>query len=264
MRFVPFGRWAAAALSSAALCAAALALAAPAGAQANGKGFLFGEPAGALSLRGGLAAASAGGDVLDEARTNLTLGRGDFAGGALAGEIALALRGTRFEVVFGTGLTASRAESEYRDWVDEGPTLSDDDDLPIVQTTSFYRVPITVGLKAYLSQRGTSIGRFAWVPNRFAPYVGAGAGLSWYRLRQEGDFVSFETGAIRTDVLETSGWGPMGYAGAGADLSLSPHVALTADARYQYGRATPGESYVGYDRVDLSGVLTTLGFNLRF
>ncbi len=251
-------RWTAAALAT------ALALAGPATAQTGGKGFLFGEPRGSFSIRGGLAAASAGGDLFGEARNLLTLDRGDLVGGAVAADLGIAFPGARLELVLGAALSETSAGSEYRDWVEEGPTPASDDDVPIRQTTSFERRAATAGLKAYLTPRGRSIGRFAWVPNRLAPYVGAGGGVTWYSFRQEGDFVDVETTVVSGDMLESSGWGPTAYVGGGLDFTLSNHVALTADARYQYGRVRPGSPFEGYENLDLSGVMTTFGFNFRF
>lgn len=254
----PAARWTVAAL------AAALALAEPSGAQTGGKGFLFREPPGSFSIRGGLSSATARSDLFDEVMGNLTLDRGDFLGGAVAADVGIALPGTRLELVLGTGFATTAARSEYRDFVEEGPTTSPDDDLPIAQTTTFRRIPVTAGIKAYLTSRGRTIGRFAWVPSRVTPYLGAGGGATWYRFRQEGDFMDFETLNIATRLYESSGWGPLGYVGGGLDVTLSPHVALTADARYQYAWSTPNLDFADYDRMDLSGVLTTLGFNFRF
>lgn len=248
---VSTARWTAAGL------VAALALAGPVMAQTGGKGFLFGEPRGSVALRGGLAGATLGGDVFAEARDLLTLDRGDFVGGALAADVGIVLPGTRFELVLGAAVSRKDARSEYRD-------LVDNNDRPIEQTTTLDRVPLTAGLKAYLTPRGRSIGRFAWVPARVAPYVGAGGGAMWYEFRQEGDFVDLETMVVSGDFFESSGWVPTAYAGGGLDLTLAKHVTLTADARYQYGRARPRSPFEGYDRLDLSGVMTTFGFNFRF
>ena len=68
---------------------------------------------------------------------------------------------------------------------------------------------------------------------------------------------------IRTDHLETSGWGPALQGMGGVDVTLSSRIALTGDARYLWSRATPGESYEGYDEIDLSGVSVTLGLTFR-
>lgn len=241
---------------AAAGCLALLALAAPARAQGGGKGFLFAAPQGGVSLRGGFFGASARSDLFAFVTDTLTLRRGDFAGPGVLAELTVALPGTRLEAVLGGGYAATRASSEFRDWVDE-------DDRPIAQTTEFRRAPVTLGLKAYLAPRGRAIGRFAWVPARVAPYVGVGAGATWYEFRQKGEFVDFETNAIFGETYESTGWGATGYAGGGVDVSLSPRVALTADARWAAARARVSGSFEGYV-VDLGGPSTTVGLTYRF
>jgi hypothetical protein len=239
---------------------AALALALPTatmGAQGGGSGFSFREPRVALTIRGGYGTATGRSDLFDLATDTLTLGRGDFAGLALAADVAISRPGSRLDIVAGSGMTSSSAPSEFRNWTDT-------DDRPIEQTTSFRRIPLTVGAKAYLVPRGRAIGRFAWVPAKLAPYVGAGVGATWYRFRQSGDFMDYATREIFTDDLESSGWGATGYAGAGLDVALGPHVALTTDARYTYAKASVGGDFEGFDRIDLSGFATTLGFTFRF
>jgi hypothetical protein len=237
--------------------AALLAAADPALAQAGGDGFTFRAPRVGVTLRAGLANPTARGDLFDFATDTLTLGRGDFAGVALAADLSLGRPGSRVDWVLGLGYASASAPSEFRNMIGT-------DDLPIAQTTSFHRVPLTLGARAYLAPRGRAIGRFAWVPARVAPYVGAGVGATWYRFRQEGEFVDYATQDIFFDTFETSGWGPTGYGGAGVDLSLSPLMALTADARYVWARARVGGDFDGFDRIDLSGLSTTLGITFRF
>ena len=235
-----------------------LAVARPAHAQDGGDGYLFRAPQASLTLRAGLAAAAARSDVFTESTDLLTLGRGDFRGFTLGADLAIARApDSRIDIVLGVGYASSSTPSEFRDWVDQ-------DDRPIVQTTSFRRVPVTVGAKAYLTSRGRSIGSLAWVPARIAPYVGAGVGATWYRFRQDGDFVDFRTDEVFTDTLETSGWGATAQASAGMDFSLSPRMALTLDARYVYAKAGVGQDFSGFDDIDLSGPAFTAGFTLRF
>ena len=42
-----------------------------------------------------------------------------------------------------------------------------------------------------------------------------------------------------------------------------PRVAFTADLRYNWARADLGRDFVGYNKIDLSGVSTALGFTVR-
>lgn len=234
-----------------------LAVAAPARAQDGGDGFLFRAPTVALSLRAGMAAASARSDLFDFAMDTLTLGRRDFAGVSLGAELAVGGPGSRIDAVVGVAYASSSAPSEFRNWVDAN-------DQPIVQTTTLRRVPVTLGVRAWLVPRGRTIGRLAWVPARVAPYAGAGVGATWYRFRQEGDFVDFETRDVFGDSFETSGWGPSAYGSLGMDVTLTPRIALTADARFAYARASVGGDFAGFDKVDLSGLATTAGLTFRF
>lgn len=250
-----FPRWTATHLV--ALAAATLAAADPALAQVSGDGFAFRAPRAGITLRAGFASPSARSDLFDFATDTLTLGRGDFAGLALAADLALGRPASRIDWVLGVGYASASAPSEFRNQIG-------DDDLPIPQTTTFQRVPLTLGARAYLMPRGRTIGRFAWVPARVAPYAGAGVGATWYRFRQEGEFVDYATQDIFFDTFETSGWGPTGYGGAGLDVSLSPAMALTADARYVWAKAAVGRDFEGFDRIDLSGLSTTIGITFRF
>ena len=231
------------------------ALARPAHAQ---DGFLFGPPRVGLTLRGGVANAQARSDLFDFTTTQLTLDRHDFTGLSLGADLSIATASPRLHVVLGSGYASSSAGSDYREFFDQ-------DEKPILQTTSFKRVPLTVGMKAYPFATGHRIGSLAWVPARFAPYVGAGVGATWYRFRQEGSFVDFnDANAVFDDTFQTSGWGPTGYGGAGIDFSVSPHVAVTADARYLYAKASVGDDFSGFNRIDLSGLSTTVGITFRF
>ena len=230
---------------------------APLGAQAGGPGFSFRQPRGSLSIRGGLAGATAGGDLFGFATDTLTLSRGDFAGPSLVAEAAFGRPGGRLEAVASLGWATASAPSEFRNWVGE-------DDQPIAQTTSFKRVPVTLGLRAYVLPRGRAIGRFAWVPSRLAPYVGAGVGATWYRFKQFGEFVDYETLDVFRGEFESSGWGATAYGGAGLDVSLTPVAALTVDARYLASRAAVGGDFEGFGDIDLSGLATTVGFTFRF
>ena len=243
---------------AAALAAVAGFLAAAGPAHAQGDGFLFRAPQASLTLRAGMAAASARSDIFAESTDLLTLGRGDFGGFALGADLAIARAPeSRLDLVLGVGYASSSTPSEFRDWVDQ-------DDQSIVQTTTFRRLPVTFGVKAYVLPRGRAIGSLAWVPARVAPYVGAGLGATWYSFRQEGDFVDFDTDDIFTDTFETSGWGPTAQASAGLDVTLSPRLALTLDARYVHATAGTGQDFDGFDDIDLSGPAVTAGITLRF
>ena len=143
-----------------------------------------------------------------------------------------------------------------RDWVDQ-------DDLPIQQTTTFIRVPVTVATKFYLLDRGRAISQFAWIPAKWAPFVGAGGGLLWYRFEQAGDFVDIVTLDVVNFILESSGWTPTGHVFAGVDISINPRFLWTLEARYGFGRAETGSAFA-FDTLDLNGFQATIGLSTRF
>ena len=239
------------------LLAAAAALAGPqlARAQDEGNGFLFGTPHASLSLRGGLAAPEARGDVFQFVTRQFTLGRNDFRSGVLDADLGFRLS-DRVDLALVASYARSLRGSEFRDWVDNN-------NQPIEQSTSLARVPLTASLKLYLAPRGRSIGSFAWIPARVAPYVTAGGGVMWYRFMQEGDFIDFGTKNVFPDKFTSSGWTPTARVAAGADYSLNQRLAFTGEGRYDWARARLGRDFVGFDRIDLSGFALALGFTVR-
>jgi hypothetical protein len=246
------------AAAAAALAAAALgATVRPAGAQAaSADGFLFQRPVASLTLRGGFDRATAQGDLFSFVTDQLTLSRGDFSALSVGADLAVSIT-PRVDLAFGASYAGSQTPSEFRRFTDQ-------DDLPIEQTTSLRRVPLTATLKAYLAPRGRSIGRFAWVPARYAPFVGVGGGAMWSRFQQESDFVDFETNDIFSDRLESSQWTPTAHGLAGVDYSLTPRLALTGEGRYTWARAALNDRFADFDRLDLSGVSATVGLSVRF
>jgi len=242
---------------SVASLAAFVALASPASAQNSGKGFLFKRPQGSFALRGGYAVANAGSDVFSDATSQLTLNKRDFSSFDVGGDISYSL-GARADLVFDGEFTGSSSPSEFRNWVDNN-------DQPIRQSTKFKRIPLTVALKYYLTDRGRAVSQFAWIPNRYAPYVSVGAGAMHYRFQQNGDFVDFKTLDVFTTTVESSGWTPMGQGAAGMEYNVGPWLALTGEGRYVWAKATLNpDDFEGFEKIDLTGFAGTVGFRVRF
>lgn len=224
-------------------------------AQSAGDGYLFHSPVVTLTVRGGYARASAGSDVFDDVTKDLTLDRGDFSSITGAGDIAVHVK-PRVDLVFSAAFSQSHHKSEFRD-------LIDNNDLPIEQTTTFQRVPLTANVRLNLASPGRSVGRLAWIPTRVVPYVGAGAGAMRYQFKQEGDFVNFVTNGVFPAVLDSEGWAFVAQGMAGVDYNLSTQMGLSLDARYVHARGDLGPSFNGYDRIDLSGMTATVGLSFR-
>ncbi|MDE3172119.1 MAG: hypothetical protein KGN74_03525 [Gemmatimonadota bacterium] len=241
----------------AALAAAAVAAAGrPALAQSAGNGFLFGAPHTSFTVRTGYDFASANSDVYSTVISELTLNKGDFSSPTLATDLGFSLNPS-VDLVLGAGYSRSAAQSQFRGWLDNN-------NLPVQQSTSLTRIPLTVSLKAYLGPRGRSIGRLAWVPNPVAPYVGVGAGTMWYSFRQGGDFVDTTTTNVFSTVLESSGWTPAAQLFAGSDFAITPGTAFNVEARYEFAKGALSRDFVGFNRIDLSGVSLTAGLTFRF
>ncbi len=237
------------------LLAAAVVVAPPLQAQGSGDGFLFKQPTVSLGVRGGFDHAAAGSDIFSFVTDQLTLKRGDFSSATVGTDFGIRLS-ARFDLVLGVAYSGSRTRSEFRRWVDQN-------NFPITQATYFRRVPVTASLKAYLMPRGRSIGQFAWLPVRYAPYVGVGAGQMWYRFRQAGDFVDFQTLNVFADAFNASGWTWTAHAFAGVEVSLSPRFVMRGEGRYTWARGPLGTDFVGFHNIDLSGFAMTAGVAAR-
>jgi hypothetical protein len=237
------------------LSALLAALAPPLHAQASGNGYLFGTPAARLSIQAGYAHANARSDLFDFAIENLTLERSSFSGPSIGGDLAVSVA-PRLDLSISAGYSAAVRESEDRGFLDNN-------NLPIEQTTSFRRAPLTANAILYLTPRGRSVGKLAWIPATVVPWIGAGGGAMWYRFQQEGDFVDYQTLNVFTTKLETSGWAPALQGLGGVDVTLTPRIAFTADARYTWAKGAVSNDFSGFDRIDLSGVTGALGFMIR-
>jgi len=223
---------------------------------AQGSGFAFKPPTVTLGVRLGYALPSAGSEIFDFTHEQLTVDKSDFNALYFGGELGIRVI-ERLDVAVSLGYENSDTRSEFRDWTDT-------DDLPIEQNTRFSRLPLTLGVKAYPWERGRRIGSLAWIPRRWNPYLGAGAGVVWYRFEQVGDFVDFETLDIFYDEFESKGSSFLAYLSAGLDVSLGTRWLVTGEARYSWGGAEMDGDFVGFDKIDLSGLKMTVGFSVRF
>jgi len=225
-------------------------------AQDAGKGFLFARPDGSFTLRGGFAVAHASSDIFSFATDQLTLSRGDFSGALLGGDLAFSLR-SNLDLVLSASYAGTSKRSEFRHWLDNK-------DLPIEQSTKFARAPITASLKYYITDRGRSVGSFAWIPSKYAPFVGAGAGFMYYRFQQVGDFVDFDTHGVFSHDYDSSGWAKTAHVLAGFEYSLGTRWSLSTEARYGWAKADLSDDFSGFKPIDLSGFTTSVGLLVRF
>ncbi len=219
--------------------------------------FLLQRPSATVSLFGGWASTAEGGDTFEFVREHMTLEQGDFASPMVLAEVAWRVS-ELLDLSVGIEHSARTRASELRDWV----TM---DDQPIPQSSRFSRTRFQGSAKVYLLPRGRSVSRYAWVPNRVAPYLGGGVGWTQYSFTQTGDFVDFETLDIFEAQIDSEGGGVTPHAVAGLQLSLTPRILLKGEYRYVWGEGTASISDFSADfgGIDLSGSGVVIGAALR-
>jgi hypothetical protein len=215
--------------------------------------FLFGRPAGTIGIRGGLVTSNAGSDWYDFVTDQLTLDKKDFRTGGFGTDVGVTLA-SRADLLIAFDYTQSTRGSEYRDFVDNNR-------LPIEQQTLLRNALISGGIKFALTERGREVGRLAWVPRKYVPFVGAGGGMMWFQLRQNGDFVDYVDLSVFSDVFESSGWTPTGHVFGGVDIRVLRRAYATFDARYIFASGDLGPDWIDFDPIDLSGFRLSAGIN---
>lgn len=239
------------------ICAAAGVVLAAAPALLHGQdGFLFSAPEAQLTVRAGPSLPQARSDLFDEITTELTLERNDFRAPMLGAELALLLS-PNFDLALGVAWAESKTRSEYRDF--EGS-----DGLPIEQTTRLRITPVTVTARWLPVDRGRTLSGLAWLPARVTPYVGAGVGMTWYRLHQAGEFVDRQTFDIFLDEYESTARNFTVHAALGGDWWITPRIGLNLEARHTRGSAPVEGSYSQFDSMDLSGTQAFIGVSWRW
>ena len=231
------------------------AIATPSHAQRAGDGFLFQAPNGSWTIRTGVAVPTANSDVFGQITDQLTLDRSDFRSATFGTTLAISLS-TRNDLVFDVSYSNVNRGSEFRDWIDNN-------NRPIQQSTSLRRIPITVGFRHYITARGRSLGRYAWIPAARSLYAEASVGMMEYKFAQEGDFISFETLNVFPDRFVSQSWTPVAQGTLGVDMGLGSFTMLNLEARYTWARAPMSSDFEGFDRIDLSGVSVTAGLGFR-
>jgi len=219
-------------------------------------GFAFGAPKGFFLIKGGVYVPRGDSDIYTFNEEQLTLDGNSFISGLFGMDVGWSLN-DRIDLVFGFEYSSASPLSEFRDWVDEF-------DLPITQQSRLRTVPLTASVRVNLVERGRSVGNYAWIPSGAVPYVGAGAGIMWWRYEQFGDFVDFTDLSIFTDYFQTEGWDPELHVFGGVDVSISPRFALNFEARYGWAEGDLAPAFVGFQPIDLAGFRVTGGASFRF
>ena len=223
---------------------------------------MFGMPRTTLTLRAGLARPAADGEIFQRFMSDLTLDKDDFASATFGADIGVRIH-RQVDFMLSASVARSSKRSEFRDLVEDVEGIPEG--LPIEQTTELTRIPVTAGLKFHLASRGRSLGRYAFIPNRVSPYVGAGAGVLFYELDQYGDFADHETLEIFSDHFTEEGATPTANVFAGGDIWLHSRVALNVEGRYTWAKGSlDSYSFEDFGKIDLQGWQLTAGISLRY
>ncbi len=218
--------------------------------------FLLQRPYGSIGVRSGWIFARAGSDLFDFVEDQLTVDKGDFNAPAMAVDVAFAVT-PRIEAVAGFEFSRASMGSEYRAYVDNNG-------LPINQQTELREINLSGSVRFPLLPRGREVSRFAWVPERIAPYVGGGGGVLWYQFEQSGDFVDFVDLSVFTDVFRSTGWTPSAHVFGGADIQLYKRLYFSIEGRYLWAAGELGADFIDFDPIDLAGFRLAGGINVLF
>lgn len=188
-------------------------------------------------------------DVLVEDLNSLAFDIKDFRGGQVFGEWNMTFD-DRVELSFGAAFYRRTVPSVYRDFVDIDRT-------EIEQDLRLRVVPLSAVV------RFLPFGRAGQVQ----PYVGGGvAALNW-TYSETGEFVDFnDNNTIFEDRYVAKGTTVAPVLLGGVRMPINGDIyALNAELRYQFGKGNLGANK-GFlaEKIDLSGLNFTLGFQIRF
>jgi hypothetical protein len=218
--------------------------------------FLFGRPHGWVSLNGTWLFPRASGDLFEFVGDRLTVDRSDFHARAGGGALGVSLT-PRFDVVTEIDVSRHAIGSEYRDYVKP-------DRSPIAQTTRLNQSTVAAGIRFLPTGRGREVSRYAFIPQRVTPYMGAGINVVYYTFEQQGQFVDFVDLKIFNDRFSSNGWAAGPYLQAGADLRVWRRLFVNANARYGWTHASLDPDFVGFHGIDLAGFRGSTGISVVF
>ena len=218
--------------------------------------FLFGAPRGTVGVRAALLLARESGDLFSFVRHELTVDKGDFNAPGATIEFGFYVT-PRVTVLTDIDITRSSVDSESRPYVGS-------DGLPIAQTSYLAQTNFAGGVKFALLPPGQRISRYAWIPRTIVPYVSGGAGFMYHRFSQDGEFVDFVDLSVFRANLESSGWAPSVFVGAGADIRVYNRIYVSIEGKYLAAHDSLGKDFAGFDGIDLAGFRFGTGLHVAF
>ena len=192
--------------------------------------------------------ARAADDVWVENQNTLSFDIKDFRGATATGEWTVTF-GDRVEVGLGAGFYQRTVPSVYADYVNiNGAEIEQDLKLRVIPVSAVVRfLPF-----------GTA--------GRVQPYIGGGVSALQWRYSETGEFVDFFDGfEVFRDRYVATGNAIGGVALAGLRLPLGGDIyALNTEFRYQFATGDLKDNGFLTEKIDLSGLNFTVGFQIRF
>lgn len=192
--------------------------------------------------------ARAADDVLVENLNTLAFDIKKFRWGSLNAEWTATVD-ERIELGFGGGFYQRSVPSVYRDYVNRnGAEIEQDLTLRVAPVSAVVRF--------------LPFGRAGTVQ----PYVGGGVSALNWRYSETGEFIDFVDGfVVFRDRYMASGTSIGGTLLGGVRLPLNGDIyALNTELRYQFGTGDLKDSGFLTQKIDLSGLHVTVGFQVRF
>lgn len=192
--------------------------------------------------------ARAADDVWVENLNTLSFDIKDFRGATVNGEWTVTFN-ERVEVGLGAGFYQRTVPSFYRDYVNlNGAEIEQDLKLRVVPVSAVVRF-LPFGRAGMLQ-----------------PYVGGGISALNWRYSETGEFVDFFDGfAVFRDRYVANGTAIGGAVLGGVRLPLGGDIyALNTELRYQFGSGDLKDNGFLTEKIDLSGLNFTVGFQIRF
>jgi opacity protein-like surface antigen len=195
-------------------------------------------------------------DLFGMVARELTLEKSDFRAPVVGFDFGVPFQ-SHFAAVFSFEYARTSPVSESRNFVQ-------DNGQPIRQTTHFTQMPIIGTLRFYPRKTGETVGSYAWIPTKFLPYVGGGAGVIRYQFTQSGDFVDSKTLDIFSADFRSSGVAATAHVVAGADIGLTWRIVANVEARYSFSHANLNQDFATFQPIDLTGLRISGGLFFRF
>jgi hypothetical protein len=121
-------------------------------------------------------------------------------------------------------------------------------------------------LRLMIAPMGATVRFISGRRGHIAPYLAAGVDLFVYRYEAFGDFVidfnDLKMGT-RWDSFVSDGVAPGIHVAAGVRVPMSHDLNVTGEVRYGWAKTNMRGDF-DQNRIDLSGLSTTIGVNLRF